>query len=278
MSIIFSNSIILQYNKIMNSFFSSITIILAIGLLLPFLGTTLGSACVFFLKNEIKGSVNIALLGFASGVMMSAAVWSLLLPAIEQSQGSPIVASIGFLLGVAFLLLMDRIVPHLHSASEHVEGVHSKLKKTTMLVFAVTLHNIPEGMAVGVVFAGFLQSGNITIMEAFALSVGIALQNFPEGAIISLPLKSAGGSKLKAFVYGTLSGIVEPIAAILTILLSSIIIHALPSLLSFAAGAMVYVIIEELLPESGNSDNSDIGTIAFAIGFVLMMTLDVLLG
>ena len=250
--------------------------IVLIGLLLPFLGTSLGSACVFFLKNEIKPSVNIALLGFASGVMMSAAVWSLLIPAIEQSSGSPIVASIGFLAGVGFLLLMDRIVPHLHSASEHAEGLHAKLKKTTMLFFAVTLHNIPEGMAVVVVFAGFLQNGNITIMEAFALSLGIALQNFPEGAIISLPLKSAGGSKKKAFIYGTLSGIVEPIASILTILLSSVIVQTLPSLLSFAAGAMVYVIIEELLPES--SDNSDIGTVSFAIGFVLMMTLDTLLG
>ncbi|MCR5605338.1 MAG: ZIP family metal transporter [Treponema sp.] len=257
---------------------SSIKIV-CIGLLIPFLGTTLGSSCVFFLKDKIGEKINIALLGFASGVMMAAAVWSLLIPALEQTAKNPFPCAIGLLAGVFFLLFMDRIVPHIHAASQHAEGPNAKLKKLTMLVFAVTLHNIPEGMAVGVVFAGFLNNmQTISITEAFALSIGIALQNFPEGAIISLPLKTEGGSKKKAFIYGTLSGIVEPIASLITIALTGIILNALPWMLSFAAGAMIYVIVEELLPESGASNHSDIGTIGFAFGFVLMMVLDVMLG
>ena len=241
--------------------------IITLGLLIPFLGTTAGAACVFFLKNTISATTESALSGFASGIMMSASVFSLLLPAINQSDGSPFLASLGFLAGIAFLLLMDRTVPHLHSASEHTEGPHAKLKRTTMLTLAVTLHNIPEGMAVGVVFA-----------EAFALSLGIALQNFPEGAIVSLPLKSAGGSKSKAFLYGTLSGVVEPIFGALAVVLAGAFTAAMPWLLSFAAGAMVYVIVEELLPESAGGKGGDAPVIAFALGFVLMMLLDTLLG
>ena len=243
-----------------------------IGLLIPFLGTSLGSAMVFFMKNNIKASVQKVLLGFAAGVMIAASIWSLINPAIEmaeeQGQISWVPASIGFLLGIVFLLILDSIIPHIHLDKEKPEGIKSKLKNTTMLVLAVTLHNIPEGMAVGVVFAGVL-AGNtgMTLAGAIALSIGIAIQNFPEGAIISMPLKSEGVSKLKAFSYGTLSGIVEPIAAMVTILITSMIVPILPYILSFAAGAMIYVVVEELIPESQEGEHSNIGTIGVAIGF-----------
>ncbi|MCI8410941.1 MAG: ZIP family metal transporter [Clostridia bacterium] len=254
-----------------------------IGLLIPFLGTSLGSAMVFFMKNNIKASVQKVLLGFAAGVMIAASIWSLINPAIEmaeeQGQISWVPASIGFLLGIVFLLILDSIIPHIHLDKEKPEGIKSKLKNTTMLVLAVTLHNIPEGMAVGVVFAGVL-AGNtgMTLAGAIALSIGIAIQNFPEGAIISMPLKSEGVSKLKAFSYGTLSGIVEPIAAMVTILITSMIVPILPYILSFAAGAMIYVVVEELIPESQEGEHSNIGTIGVAIGFIIMMILDIALG
>ena len=257
-----------------------------IGILLPFFGTLAGSACVFFLKNEIKPLIQKGLLGFASGVMVAASVWSLLIPAMDMSDGMGklafIPAAVGLALGFLFLLLMDKLIPHLHLDQEKPEGIKPKhsLRKLTMLIFAVTLHNIPEGMAVGVVFAGVLsQNASVTFMGAIALSIGIAIQNFPEGAIISLPLKSAGNvGRMKAFVYGTLSGIVEPIAAVITILLSRFIEPALPYLLALAAGAMLYVVVEELIPESAEGEHSDIGTIGFALGFMVMMILDVALG
>lgn len=256
---------------------------LAVGLLLPFLGTTLGAACVFFMKGQMKPLVQKMLLGFASGVMVAASVWSLLIPAMDMSEEMGkyafIPAAAGFLLGILFLLGMDRAVPHLHMGAECAEGPKCSLKKTTMLVLAVTLHNIPEGMAVGVVFAGMLsQNTEITVAGAFALSVGIAIQNFPEGAIISMPLKSEGTGKGKAFLYGMLSGTVEPVAAVITILLAGFITPVLPYLLSFAAGAMLYVVVEELIPEASEGEHSNIGTIGFAAGFVLMMILDVALG
>ena len=256
---------------------------LAVGLLLPFLGTTLGAACVFFMKGQMKPLVQKILLGFASGVMVAASVWSLLIPAMDMSEEMGkyafIPAAAGFLLGILFLLGMDRAVPHLHMGAECAEGPKCSLKKTTMLVLAVTLHNIPEGMAVGVVFAGMLsQNTEITVAGAFALSVGIAIQNFPEGAIISMPLKSEGTGKGKAFLYGMLSGAVEPVAAVITILLAGFITPVLPYLLSFAAGAMLYVVVEELIPEASEGEHSNIGTIGFAAGFVLMMILDVALG
>lgn len=255
-----------------------------IGLWIPFLGTTLGAACVFFMKDELHRLVQKGLLGFASGVMVAASVWSLLIPAIDMAapvmgRFSFVPAAIGFVFGIFFLLLMDRVIPHLHLHEERPEGLPSRLKKTTMLVLAVTLHNIPEGMAVGVVFAGLLaESSGITMAGAIALSIGIAIQNFPEGAIISLPLKSEGGSRRKAFFYGTASGIVEPIAAGITILLSGILTPLLPYLLAFAAGAMIYVVVEELLPEASEGEHSNISTLGFAAGFLLMMILDVALG
>ena len=256
---------------------------LAVGLLLPFVGTTLGAACVFFMKGQMKPLVQKMLLGFASGVMVAASVWSLLIPAMDMSEEMGkyafIPAAAGFLLGILFLLGMDRAVPHLHMGAECAEGPKCSLKKTTMLVLAVTLHNIPEGMAVGVVFAGMLsQKTEITVAGAFALSVGIAIQNFPEGAIISMPLKSDGTGKGKAFLYGMLSGAVEPVAAVITILLAGFITPVLPYLLSFAAGAMLYVVVEELIPEASEGEHSNIGIIGFAAGFVLMMILDVALG
>lgn len=256
---------------------------LAVGLLLPFLGTTLGAACVFFMKGQMKPLVQKMLLGFASGVMVAASVWSLLIPAMDMSEEMGkyafIPAAAGFLLGILFLLGMDRAVPHLHMGAECAEGPKCSLKKTTMLVLAVTLHNIPEGMAVGVVFAGMLsQNTEITVAGAFALSVGIAIQNFPEGAIISMPLRAEGTGKPKAFLGGVLSGIVEPIGAILTILAAGLIVPALPYLLSFAAGAMLYVVVEELIPEMSQGEHSDVGTIFFAVGFSVMMMLDVALG
>ena len=256
---------------------------IAIGLLIPFLGTTLGAASVFFLKNELKPLVQKALLGFASGVMVAASVGSLLIPSMEASESMGklafLPAATGFALGIVFLLGMDRLVPHLHLNTEKPEGLESKLKKTTMLVLAVTLHNIPEGMAVGVVFAGFISGeSTISFTGAVALAVGIAIQNFPEGAIISLPLKSEGGSRRKAFCYGMLSGIVEPVGAVLTILLTGLVVPFLPYLLSFAAGAMIYVVVEELLPEASEGEHSNVATIGFALGFLVMMVLDVALG
>ena len=256
---------------------------LVIGLAIPFLGTTLGAAMVFLMKNKINNKIEKLLLGFASGVMIAASIWSLLIPAIEMSESQGkiawVPATIGFLLGITFLLVLDSVIPHLHLKSDKPEGIKSKLKKTTMMVFAVTLHNIPEGMAVGVTFAGALtQNAGITMAGAFALAIGIAIQNFPEGAIISMPLKSEGVTKPKAFLYGMLSGIVEPIGAILTILLTNIIVPMLPYLLSFAAGAMIYVVVEELIPESQAGEHSNIGTVGVAIGFVIMMILDVALG
>lgn len=255
----------------------------AIGILIPFIGTTLGAACVFFMKDAIKPAIQKLLLGFASGVMVAASVWSLLIPAMEMSEDMGklafIPAAVGLLAGMGFLLLMDKIIPHLHLDHDEPEGVKSSLSKTTMLVLAVTLHNIPEGMAVGVVFAGMMAGdGSITAAGAFALAIGIAIQNFPEGAIISMPLKSEGKKKGKAFLLGMLSGIVEPIGAVVTILLATYIVPVLPYLLAFAAGAMLYVVVEELIPESAEGDHSNIGTIGFAAGFVIMMILDVALG
>ena len=256
---------------------------LALGIMIPFLGTAAGAACVFFMKGQIRPLVQKMLLGFASGVMVAASVWSLLMPSMDMAADMGkfafVPAAVGFLLGIAFLLAMDHLVPHLHMGCEEPEGLKSSWKKTTMLVLAVTLHNIPEGMAVGVVFAGMLQGeGLITLTGAFALSLGIAIQNFPEGAIISLPLKSEGFGSGKAFLYGAASGIVEPIGAALTVLLAAYITPVLPYLLSFAAGAMLYVVVEELIPESAEGEHSNIGTIGFAAGFVLMMILDVALG
>lgn len=254
-----------------------------LGLLIPFFGTTLGSACVFFMKRELKPAVQKAFLGFASGVMVAASVWSLLIPAMDMSGAMGrfafIPAVAGFLLGIGFLLLMDKTVPHLHLGAEESEGPKVALKKTTMLVLAVTLHNIPEGLSAGAVFAGAV-SGNetVTIAGAFALAIGIAVQNFPEGAIISMPLRGAGVSRRRAFLYGALSGIVEPIAGGITLLLAAYITPMLPYLLAFAAGAMIYVVVEELIPEANEGEHSNIGTIAFAAGFVLMMILDVALG
>ena len=255
----------------------------AIGLLIPFLGTTLGSAMVFFMKNKINSKLEKFLLGFASGVMMAASVWSLMIPSIDMAQEEHIIkwlpAAVGFSLGIIFLLIIDSITPHLHLKSKKPEGLKAKLKNSTMMVLAVTIHNIPEGMSVGVVFAGILsQNISITLAGAFALSIGIAIQNFPEGAIISMPLKGEGLSKGKSFLYGMLSGIVEPIAAIITILITGIIEPILPYLLSFAAGAMIYVVVEELVPELQEGEHSNIGTIGVAIGFVIMMILDVALG
>lgn len=254
-----------------------------IGILIPFAGTALGSAMVFFMKKEMNKRLEKILLGFASGVMMAASVWSLLIPAIDMAeQGGGISwmpPAAGFLLGMGFLLLLDTLTPHLHYTEEKPEGVPAQLKKTTMLVLAVTLHNIPEGMAVGVTFAGALAGDTVmTLTWAFALSVGIAIQNFPEGAIISMPLKSQGLSKKRAFVYGALSGIVEPIAALVTILLTGLVVPLLPYLLSFAAGAMIYVVVEELIPEAQSGEHTNISTVGVAAGFVLMMILDVALG
>ena len=253
------------------------------GLLIPFLGTTLGSGMVFLMKNKINKKIEKLLLGFASGVMIAASIWSLIIPALNMAEEQGIItwlpATIGFLLGICFLLVLDSIIPHLHLNTDKPEGLKSKIQKTTMMVLAVTLHNIPEGMAVGVVFAGAIaQNTGITMAGAIALAIGIAIQNFPEGAIISMPLKSEGMSKSKAFLYGTLSGIVEPIGAILTICLTNLVVPILPYLLSFAAGAMIYVVVEELIPESQTGEHSNIGTIGVAIGFVIMMILDVALG
>ena len=253
------------------------------GLLIPFLGTTLGAACVLFMKKTLGRGVQRALTGFASGVMVAASIWSLLIPAMEQSEAlgrlAFLPAVIGFGLGMAFLLLLDTVIPHLHMNAEKAEGPKSRLTRTTMMVLAVTLHNIPEGMAVGVVYAGLLSgTAEISAGGALALALGIAIQNFPEGAIISMPLHAEGTGKGKAFLYGTLSGAVEPIGTVLTVLLSALLVPAMPYFLAFAAGAMMYVVVEELIPEMSEGKHSNIGTIAFSMGFVVMMILDVTLG
>lgn len=253
------------------------------GLTIPFLGTSLGSACVFFMRHELNRAVQRALTGFAAGVMTAASVWSLLIPALEQSEHlgrlAFLPAAAGFMVGMMFLLLLDKLIPHLHMNSEKAEGISTKLPKNTMLLLAVTLHNIPEGMAVGVVCAGLLYgSENITSAGVIALALGIAIQNFPEGAIISMPLRAGGMSRWKAFVLGVLSGAAEPLGAAITILAAGFVIPLMPGLLSFAAGAMIYVVVEELIPEMSEGEHSDIGTIAFAVGFTAMMILDVALG
>lgn len=252
---------------------------------IPFVGTSLGSLCVLFMKGQINLRVQKALSGFAAGIMVAASVWSLLIPAINLSAGDGmgrlafLPASIGFMAGIFFLLLLDVLIPHLHINEEKAEGPKTSLKKTTMLILAVTLHNIPEGMAVGVTFAGMLSGDSqITFMGAMALTIGIAVQNFPEGAIVSMPVCAAGAGRGRACLYGILSGVVEPIGALLTIWLSHYILGAMPYLLAFAAGAMIYVVVEELIPESAEGEHSNIGTIGFAMGFVVMMILDVSLG
>lgn len=253
------------------------------GILIPFLGTSLGAACVFFMKHDMSERLSRILTGFAAGVMVAASIWSLLIPAMDQSEEMEkfafVPAVAGFWGGILFLLLLDHIIPHLHRYSVSAEGPKSRLQRTTMMVLAVTLHNIPEGMAVGVVYAGYL-AGNakITVTAAMALSIGIAIQNFPEGAIISMPLRAEGMKVSKAFAGGVLSGIVEPVGAMLTILAAGYIVPALPYLLSFAAGAMIYVVVEELIPEMSQGEHSDLGTIFFAVGFTVMMSLDVALG
>ena len=252
------------------------------GLLIPFIGTAAGSACVFFLKNDLKDGIKRALTGFAAGVMVAASIWSLIVPAIEQSSDKGrfafLPAFIGFWLGILFLLLLDHIIPHLHAGINQTEGPKSKLTRTVMLVLAVTLHNIPEGMAVGVVYAGLMNgSANITAGAALALALGIAIQNFPEGAIVSMPLRAEGMKKGKTFLLGTLSGVVEPIATVLTLLAASAVVTILPFLQAFAAGAMIYVVVEELIPEMSKGKHSNWGTIAFSLGFVLMMVLDITL-
>lgn len=253
------------------------------GILIPFLGTSLGAACVFFLKKTLSDAVQRALTGFAAGVMVAASVWSLLIPAIAQSAALGrwlfLPAALGFWAGILFLLALDHIIPHLHAKSGQAEGPKSRLQRTTMMVLAVTLHNIPEGMAVGVVYAGYLTgTAQISAAGALALSLGIAIQNFPEGAIISLPLRAEGQSRMRAFAGGVLSGIVEPVGAVLTVLAARFVAPALPYLLSFAAGAMLYVVVEELIPEMSEGKHSNIGTIFFAVGFSVMMILDVSLG
>lgn len=253
-----------------------------IGLLIPLLGTMLGASFVFFMKHEMPERLQKALLGFASGVMVAASVWSLLVPAIEMPQTTGLIkvmpAAVGFLLGIGFLLLIDELTPHLHVGSSKPEGIKARLSRTAMLALAVTIHNLPEGMAVGVVFAGATEGhADISLMGALAMSLGIAIQNIPEGAIISMPMRAAGNSRWKAFLIGSLSGVVEPIGGMLIILLASFFLPAMPYLLAFAAGAMLYVVVEELIPEASSGTHSNLSTIGFAIGFVLMMVLDVVM-
>lgn len=253
------------------------------GIMIPFLGTALGAACVFFLEKELSGILEKVLMGFASGVMMAASVWSLLIPAMDMScdlgQLRFIPAVTGVAAGIVFLLAVDRLVPHLHQGCDQPEGPGSTLTRTAMLVLAVTIHNLPEGMAVGVVFAGLLSGQpGISAAGAFALATGIAIQNFPEGAIVSLPLRNAGKSRLRSFFWGMMSGAVEPVCAVFTILLAEIVIPLLPYLLSFAAGSMIYVVVEELIPECSAGEQADYGTIGFVVGFLIMMSLDVALG
>lgn len=253
------------------------------GLMIPFIGTTLGAACVLFMRNELKPLIQKALLGFAAGVMVAASVWSLLIPAMDMSgqmgRFAFVPAAVGFILGIAFLLLLDRAIPHMHVGSDEIEGPRCALNKSTMLVLAVTIHNIPEGISSGAVFAGLLTgNADVTAAGAFALAIGIAVQNLPEGFIVSLPIRSEGRGRVRAFLYGAMSGIVEPIAGGITVLLAAYITPILPYLLAFAAGAMIYVVVEELVPESAEGEHSNIGTMGFAAGFVLMMILDVALG
>jgi ZIP family zinc transporter len=253
------------------------------GLLIPFLGTSLGSGCVFFMRRSLSKQVQRALTGFAAGVMTAASIWSLIIPAMGMAEDKGklafLPAVIGFWCGILFLLVLDTLIPHLHMNAEKAEGVPSRLARTTMMVLAVTMHNIPEGMAVGIVYAGFMSgSAEMSAGGAFALALGIAIQNFPEGAIISMPLHAEGKSKSKAFAGGVLSGIVEPTGAALTILFAGLFLPAMPYLLSFAAGAMIYVVVEELIPEMSEGEHSNIGVIMFSVGFTLMMTLDVALG
>ena len=254
--------------------------ILLIGILLPLLGTMLGASMVFFMRKEMPERLQKALLGFASGVMVAASVWSLLLPSMEMGEGrgglAVVPTAVGFLLGIGFLLLVDMLTPHLHVGSTRAEGPRSKLSRTAMLALAVTIHNLPEGMAVGVVFAG---SGHgLTASAALAVSVGIALQNIPEGAIISMPMRAAGNSRWRSFLIGTLSGVVEPLGAVAILLLAPWLVPVLPYMLAFAAGAMMYVVVEELIPEASQGTHSNLSTIGFALGFVLMMVMDVVLG
>lgn len=256
---------------------------LVLALMIPFIGTTLGSGFVFFMKEEMPAKLQKTLLGFASGVMVAASIWSLLIPSMEMCSGmgkaAVVPAAVGLLAGMAFLLLLDTITPHLHIGNALPEGPHAHLSRTAMLALAVTIHNIPEGMAVGVVIAGVLQGGDwISPTAAMAMSLGIAIQNIPEGAIISMPMRAAGGSRMKSFIMGTLSGAVEPIGGLVVILLASITTPIIPYLLGFAAGAMFYVVIEELIPEASEGEHSNLSTIGFAIGFVIMMVMDVVLG
>lgn len=247
-----------------------------LGILLPLAGTMLGSAFVFFMKKDIPDRLQKALLGFASGVMVAASVWSLLIPSIDMASESVVPAAIGFMAGILFLLLIDELTPHLHLGSQKAEGPRSKLSRTAMLALAVTIHNLPEGMAVGVVFAGEAQG--LTLTAALAVAIGIAIQNIPEGAIISMPMHAEGNSRWRSFLIGSLSGVVEPLGSVAIILLASVLVTALPYLLAFAAGAMMYVVVEELIPETAQSRHSNLSTIGFALGFVLMMAMDVLLG
>ncbi len=257
--------------------------IILIGLLVPLLGTMLGSAFVFFMKGDMSVRLQKSLLGFASGVMVAASVWSLLIPAMdmesESGKWAVMPAAVGFLLGMGFLLLIDCLTPHLHIGTDKPEGLHSQLSRTAMLALAVTIHNLPEGMAVGVVFAGADNAtSNISLTSALAVSVGIAIQNIPEGAIISMPMRAEGNSRLRSFLIGSLSGAVEPIGAVAVLLLASLLVPVLPYMLAFAAGAMFYVVIEELIPEASSGQHSNLSTIGFAFGFVLMMVLDVVMG
>ncbi|MBQ8154131.1 MAG: ZIP family metal transporter [Prevotella sp.] len=258
-----------------------VTIVL--GLLIPLVGTVLGAAFVFFMKDEMPVRVQKTLLGFASGVMVAASVWSLLIPAMEmeESKGawSVLPATIGFLLGMGFLLILDELTPHLHIGTDTPEGPRSRLSRTAMLALAVTIHNLPEGMAVGVVFAGAEQgAANLSLASAIAVSIGIAVQNIPEGAIISMPMRAEGNSRWRSFLIGSLSGAVEPVGGLAVILLASLLTPVLPYMLAFAAGAMFYVVVEELIPEASSGNHSNLSTIGFAIGFVLMMVLDVVMG
>lgn len=253
-----------------------------LGIMIPYIGTSLGAGMVFFLKNQISENVQKILMGFAAGVMVAASFWSLLQPALESSEGlgklSFAPAAVGFLVGIGFLLLLDEVTPHMHMDNQD-EGPKNNLKRTTKLILAVTLHNIPEGMAVGVVYAGWLAGGTgVSQAAALALALGIAIQNFPEGAIVSMPLRAEGMPKGRTFLYGVLSGAVEPIASLITILAASAVVPVLPYFLAFAAGAMMYVVVEELIPEMSEGKHSNWGTVAFAVGFVLMMILDVALG
>ena len=253
------------------------------GLLIPFLGTTAGAACVFFLKNQIGGNIQRIFTGFAAGVMVAASVWSLLIPAMdmceEMGKLAFLPAVIGFLIGIVFLLFIDSMVPHLHVGSDAPEGHKSSLNRTAMLMLAVTIHNFPEGAACGAIFAGVLNGdGTVTMAGALTLAIGIAIQNFPEGAIVSMPLRAEGEGKLRAFAGGVLSGVVEPIGALVTILAAELLVPALPYLLGFAAGAMLYVVVEEMIPEMSQGRHSHIGVLAFAAGFSVMMVLDVALG